>query len=131
VQTNASAIAGVDGNVKAQYTIQTQAIGAKKAVAGIGLLADGQTGSSEFVVLADKFFVYNPSNGQIKKVFQLVENQAYLDGDIIATGTIQGDKINATSQIQLADGGQLLIGTGGVIQIGDSIFIDGGTGNFF
>ena len=129
VQTNASAIAGVDGNVKAQYTIQTQAIGAKKAVAGIGLLADGQTGSSEFIVLADKFFVYNPANGQVKKVFQLINNQAWLDGDLIATGTIQGDKINATSQIQLANGGQLLIGTGGVIQLANgAIYIDGSLG---
>ena len=129
IQTNAQAIAGVDGNVRAQYTIQTQAIGAKKAVAGIGLLADGQTGTSEFTVLADKFFVYNPSDGGIKPVFQIVGNQAWLDGDLIATGTIQGDKINATSQIQLADGGQLLIGEDGIVQIGNgAIVLDGASG---
>ncbi len=130
VVQNAQAIADVDGNVRAQWTIQTQAIGAKKAVAGIGLLADGQTGTSEFIVLADKFFIYNPSDGTPKKVFQLINNQAYLIGDLIATGTIQGDKINAQSTIQLANGGQLLIGTGGLIQLGNNIYMDGNRATF-
>ncbi len=131
VLVNANAISEVDGNVRAQYTIQVQAVGVKKAVAGIGLLADGQTGNSEFIILADKFYIYNPADGSTKKVFQLVSNQAFLDGDIIATGTIQGDKINATSQIQLAEGGQLLIGTGGLIQVGNAAYIDRTRATFY
>ena len=124
IQTNANTIASVDGNVKAQYTLQVQAIGAKKAVAGIGLLANGQTGTSEFTVLADKFFIYNPSDGAIKPVFQIVNNQAWLKGDLIADGTIQGAKINAGSQIQLGAGGQLLIDSTARIQLGSSIYMD-------
>ena len=128
---NASAIADVDGNVRSQWTLQTQAIGAKRAVAGIGLLADGQSGTSEFTVLADNFFVYNPATGAPKKVFQIVNNQALMNGDILATGTVQGEKLAATSTIQLASGGKLIIGSGGIIQIGNSIIIDGNSGNFF
>ena len=66
-------------------------------MAGIGLFADGQSGTSEFVILADKFFIYNPANGTVKPVFQLINNNAYLDGNIIATGTIAGNKITANS----------------------------------
>jgi carbon monoxide dehydrogenase subunit G len=128
---NANAIADVDGNVRSQWTLQTQAIGAKRAVAGIGLLADGQSGTSEFTVLADNFFVYNPATGAPKKVFQIVNNQALMNGDILATGTVQGEKLAATSTIQLASGGKLIIGSGGIIQIGNSIIIDGNSGNFF
>ncbi len=128
---NANAIADVDGNVRSQWTLQTQAIGAKRAVAGIGLLADGQSGTSEFTVLADNFFVYNPATGAPKKVFQIVNNQALMNGDILATGTVQGEKLAATSTIQLASGGKLIIGSGGIIQIGNSIVIDGNSGNFF
>jgi len=61
------------------------------------LLADGQSGTGEFVILADKFFIYNPANGTVKPVFQLINNNAYLDGNIIATGTIAGNKITANS----------------------------------
>ena len=117
--------------MRSQWTLQTQAIGAKRAVAGIGLLADGQSGTSEFTVLADNFFVYNPATGAPKKVFQIVNNQALMNGDILATGTVQGEKLAATSTIQLASGGKLIIGSGGIIQIGNSIIIDGNSGNFF
>ncbi len=121
---NANAIADVDGNVRSQWTLQTQAIGAKRAVAGIGLLADGQSGTSEFTVLADNFFVYNPATGAPKKVFQIVNNQALMNGDILATGTVQGEKLAATSTIQLASGGKLAIGAGGSVQIGDKVYMD-------
>lgn len=121
---NASAIADVDGNVRSQWTLQTQARGAKTAVAGIGLLADGQTGTSEFTVLADNFFVYNPATAAPKKVFQIVNNQALMDGDILATGTVQGEKLAATSTIRLASGGKLLIGTNGSMQIGQKVYMD-------
>lgn len=121
---NADAIADVDGNVRSQWTLQTQAKGAKTAVAGIGLLADGQTGTSEFTVLADNFFVYNPATDAPKKVFQIVNNQALMNGDILATGTVQGDKLAATSTIRLASGGKLLIGTNGSMQIGQKVYMD-------
>ena len=87
-------------------------------------MADGQEGTSEFTVLADKFFVYNPADGAIKPVFQIVGNQAWLKGDLIADGTIQGEKINAGSQIQLGAGGQLLIDSTALIQLGSSIYMD-------
>ena len=125
VNTVKKAIADVDGTVKAQYTLQVVARGQseKPVVAGFGMVADGEAGISEFTIAADKFFIFNPSDETLKPVFQIIGNQAVMHGSFIADDTIQGEKINASSQIQLADGGQLLIGTDGKIQIGDgSIF---------
>lgn len=99
VTQTSQALALLDGTVRSLWTIQTQAIGEKKAVAGIGLFADGQSGTSEFTILTDKFFVYNPSDGTIKPVFQLINNVAYLKGDIIASGTITSAKLAANSVI--------------------------------
>jgi hypothetical protein len=130
IAETAEVIANLDGTVKSQWMLKVQAFGEKNAVAGIGLLADGATGESEFTVLADKFFVYHPEEGIPKKVFQIIDGQAYLIGDLIAEGTIQGNRINAKSVIQLANGGQLLIGTGGLIQLGNNIYMDGNRATF-
>ena len=73
IATNASTIANVDGRLRAQWTIQAQAAGTQ----GSGwyrIVCRRQSGTSEFVILADKFFIYNPANGTVKPVFQLINN---------------------------------------------------------
>ena len=113
-------------------------------VAGIGLYADQDV--SEFAIHADKFFMYSDGNGpseelESRQVFSVADNELVFNGDIFARtvdggdgiitgGRIRGDKIYADSKIQLGDGGQLLIGAGGLIQIGNpmAILLDGSTG---
>lgn len=128
-----------------QYMVKTQTMAdGKLKVAGFGLFNDSSTGS-EFAILADRFYIYGQSqDGTYSniQVFTVDTTQSPpvvgINGNLIVDGTIDGTKINAASVIQLGtmvDGvltsGKLIIGEGGVIQIGDSIIIDGGSGAFF
>lgn len=107
-------IANVDGTVKSQYTLTTETIGAdgQKIVSGFTSLNDGK--SSEFVIQADRFAVINKQNGETKMPFVLANNKLALDGDMIATGSISGDKIVAGTEIQapIVKGGEIDIGGG-------------------
>ena len=124
----------------AQYVVKTQTVtgDGQLKVAGFGLYNDSTTGS-EFAILADKFYVYAQkvdgstyTNVQVFTVDATTTPPTVgINGDLIASGSITGDKINAASQIQLGAGGKLIIGQGGVIQIGETIIIDGGSGDFF
>lgn len=128
-----------------QYTVKTQvAVDGKLKVAGFGLFNDSSTGS-EFAILADRFYIYGQSqDGTYSniRVFSVDTTQSPpvvgINGNLIVDGTLNGSKIFAGSTIQLGtvvDGvltsGKLIIGEGGVIQIGDNIIIDGGSGSFF
>lgn len=129
----------------AQYMVKTQvAADGKIKVAGFGLFNDASTGS-EFSILADRFYIYGQSaDGSYTnvRVFAVDTTQSPpvvgINGSLIVSGTIDGSKINAASKIQLGtivDGvltdGQLIIGKGGKIQVGDSIIINGDSGSFF
>ncbi len=122
----------------AQYVVKTQAAtgDGQLKVAGFGLYNDSTTGS-EFAVLADKFYVYaqkedgsSYSNIQVFTVDTTTTPPTVgINGNLIVDGSITGDKLNAASGITLADGGKLIIGEDGVIQIGDgAIVLDGATG---
>lgn len=128
-----------------QYTVKTQTMAdGKLKVAGFGIFNDSSTGS-EFAILADRFYIYGQSaDGTYTniQVFSVDTTQSPpvvgINGSLIVDGSINGSKIFAGSTIQLGtmvDGvltsGKLIIGEGGVIQIGDSIIIDGGNGTFF
>ena len=128
-----------------QYTVKTQvAVDGKLKIAGFGLFNDSSTGS-EFAILADRFYIYGQSaDGTYSnvQVFSVDTTQSPpvvgINGNLIVDGTLNGSKIFAGSTIQLGtvvDGvltsGQLIIGEGGKIQIGDNIIIDGGSGTFF
>ena len=128
-----------------QYTVKTQvAVDGKLKIAGFGLFNDSSTGS-EFAILADRFYIYGQSaDGTYSnvQVFSVDTTQSPpvvgINGNLIVDGTLNGSKIFAGSTIQLGtvvDGvltsGKLIIGEGGVIQIGDNIIIDGGSGTFF
>ncbi len=123
----------------AQYVVKTQTVtgDGKLKVAGFGLYNDSTTGS-EFAVLADKFYVYaqkedgsSYTNVQVFTVDATTTPPTVgINGNLIVDGSITGDKINAVSAITLADGGKLIIGEDGVIQIADgAIVLDGATGH--
>lgn len=128
-----------------QYTVKTQvAVDGKLKVAGFGLFNDSSAGS-EFAILADRFYIYGQkSDGTYSnvKVFSVDTTQSPpvvgINGNLIVDGTLNGSKLFAGSTIQLGTivngvltSGKLIIGEGGVIQIGDNIIIDGGSGTFF
>lgn len=128
-----------------QYTVKTQTMAdGKLKVAGFGIFNDSSTGS-EFAILADRFYIYGQSqDGSYTniKVFSVDTTQSPpvvgINGNLLVDGSVNGSKIFAGSTIQLGtvvDGvltsGQLIIGEGGKIQIGDNIIIDGGSGSFF
>lgn len=128
-----------------QYTVKTQTMAdGKLKVAGFGIFNDSSTGS-EFAILADRFYIYGQSaDGTYTniQVFSVDTTQSPpvvgINGNLLVDGSVNGSKIFAGSTIQLGtvvDGvltsGQLIIGEGGVIQIGDNIIIDGGSGTFF
>ena len=100
-------------------------------VAGFGLYNDATTGS-EFAILADKFYVYGQkadgssySNIQVFTVDTTTTPPTVgINGNLIVDGSIVGEKIYAGAKIQLGDGGELVIGTGGLMQIGNTVYVD-------
>ena len=97
-------------------------------VAGIGVTNSNISGS-EVAILADVFRIAAP-NGDRTTVFQVdSEGNVQLIGDLIASGAITGDKINAAAQIQLGSGGQLIMGDGSIFQMGSgAVILDSETG---
>ena len=97
------------------HTIKTQAIaGGKRALAGIavGAMANETTAESQVIVMADKFgVVKNASDGVVKPMLTVVNNQVAVNGDLIADGTILGKhiKANQTLTAPVINGGSLNI----------------------
>lgn len=97
------------------HTIKTQAIaGGKRALAGIavGAMANETTAESQVIVMADKFgVVKNASDGVVKPMLTVVNNQVAVNGDLIADGTILGKhiKANQTLSAPIINGGSLNI----------------------
>ncbi len=96
-------------------------------VTGVGNYNDGKKGS--FAVIADEFWiaspdnkskvrplVYYPSSTTINGV--TVPSGLYLDGNLLATGTITGDKIRANTEINAP------VIKGGQININDKFIVD-------
>ena len=117
----------------AQYVVKTQtATGdGRLKVAGFGLYNDSTTGS-EFAILADKFYVYaqkedgsSYTNVQVFTVDSTTTPPTVgINGNLIVDGSIVGEKIYAGAKIQLGVGGELIIGTGGLMQIGNTVYMD-------
>lgn len=97
------------------HTIKTQAIaGGKRAIAGIavGAMANETTSESQVIVMADKFgVVRDASDGVVKPMLTVVNNQVAVNGDLIADGTILGQhiKANQTLSAPIINGGSLNI----------------------
>ena len=117
-------VRGPNGLVAQNY-IKTDVNG---RVAGYGLYNDGNV--SEFAILANRFFIAK-ADGTITPIFEVDSETGLVQiiGDLIASGAITGDKINAAAQIQLGAGGQLIMGVGSIFQMGSgAISIDSETG---
>ena len=112
------AVSDVSGKLSATSTLKTQVIaGGRKAIAGIaiGASADNRTAESSVIVMADKFSVVkNAQDGAVKPVFSVINGRTAINGDLVADGSIIGNKIQANTQISapIIQGGQVNIGNG-------------------
>ena len=119
VEQSASALASLDGKVRAMYGLKVEAVsGGRKVIAGLSLGADGQTGDSQMLVYADKFAVVDPKSKILKSPFVVQtaggKTQMALSGDFVADGLIHGRHIAAgqTLSSPSIEGGSLNIGSG-------------------
>lgn len=134
VNAQASQYSTLQSTVNGQTTTiqqQTQSINGVKAmhvfkmdvngvISGWGMMSDVQNGrvNSQFGINADEFFIGPPSNGKKPFIFntspRMIDGIQYpvgifLNGSIIATSSISGDKITANTEINapLIRGGQI------------------------
>ena len=93
VQTTSKAVADISGKLSAQWgvKVQVEANGIKR-IAGIQLGIDA-TGSSNFLVSADTFAVYNPTTTGQELVFAATGGQLFLRSVFIQDGSIDNAKI--------------------------------------
>lgn len=113
ITQNSTSIATTDGYVNSQYTLTTETtINGEKYVSGFTSKQNGKI--SEFVVQADKFAIVNKRNGEMQTPFIIASNKMFFNGDMIATGSISGDKLVANTVIKSPkiEGGSLDIGEG-------------------
>jgi predicted nucleic acid-binding Zn-ribbon protein len=116
ITTQATSINGLE----AQYTVKIDNNG---RIAGYGLAstAGDSTPTSEFVVIADKFSVVNPSSTVDNPIipFQISNNKILMTSDVevngnLMTGTISADRIDIDNVTLDTSSGQLIIANGGV-----------------
>ena len=119
VEQSASALATLDGKVRAMYGLKVETVsGGRKVIAGLALGADGQTGDSQMLVYADKFAIVDPKSKTLKSPFVVQtaggKTQMALSGDFVADGLIHGRHIAAgqTLSSPSIEGGSLNIGGG-------------------
>ena len=119
VEQSASALASLDGKVRAMYGLKVETVsGGRKVIAGLALGADGQTGDSQMLVYADKFAIVDPKSKILKSPFVVQtdggKTQMALSGDFVADGLIHGRHIAAgqTLSSPVIEGGSLNIGGG-------------------
>lgn len=113
IQQVSQIVRGENGLV-AQWYVKTDVNG---RIAGFGHFNDGQV--AEFAVLADRFFIAK-ADGTATPVFEVNSETGLVQiiGDLIASGSITGDKINAAAQIQLGAGGAFIAGANAIFQLG-------------
>lgn len=131
VMQMSNTVADLNGKVSSMHTIRTQAInGGKTAIAGISLGASEN--ESSVIVMADKFgVVKSATDGVIKNVFTVANNQLALSGDLIADGTILGQHIksNQTIQSPVINGGSLNINNRFIVNGSGGVTIRANSGN--
>ena len=96
-------INGQARKVQAMYSLKVEAFGSRKAMAGIAIGADGETGDAEVLILGNKFMIADPNTGTVKPMLSLANvgevNQLALNGNFIANGTVLGRHIKANETI--------------------------------
>nr|WP_197090529.1 DUF1983 domain-containing protein [Leclercia sp. 119287] len=104
VQTTSEAVADINGKLSAQWgvKVQVEANGVKR-IAGIQLGIDA-TGSSNFLISADTFAVYNPTTKGQELVFAATGGQMFMRSVFIQDGSIDNGKIGNYLQSSNWDG---------------------------
>ncbi|MDU4843253.1 MAG: DUF1983 domain-containing protein [Leclercia adecarboxylata] len=104
VQTTSEAVADITGKLGAQWgvKVQVEANGVKR-IAGIQLGIDA-TGSSNFLISADTFAVYNPTTKGQELVFAATGGQMFMRSVFIQDGSIDNAKIGNYLQSSNWDG---------------------------
>nr|WP_313390266.1 DUF1983 domain-containing protein [Leclercia sp.] len=104
VQTTSEAVADISGKLSAQWgvKVQVEANGIKR-IAGIQLGIDG-TGTSNFLISADTFAVYNPTTNGQELVFASTGGQMFMRSVFIQDGSIDNGKIGNYIQSSNWDG---------------------------
>lgn len=115
-----------ESEIKKQYFVK---LDSGNRAAGFGIMENADA-TIDFAVLADKFYIAPPSGtGKGVRPFAVytspttingvvVPAGTYLDGNLLATGTITGDKIRAQTEINAP------IIKGGQININDKFIVD-------
>jgi predicted nucleic acid-binding Zn-ribbon protein len=117
ISTNASSINGIEAN----YTVK---IDANNRISGFGLLSTtaGATPFSEFVIIADKFSVVDPTSTADTPIvpFQISGGKAQftsdveINGDLVVAGTINANRLAIDGVTLDTSGSNLIIANGGV-----------------
>jgi hypothetical protein len=108
VQQNSQAIVDLEGGAQAMWTVKAQA---GDITAGIGLIADQETGQSQVLVNASQFFVFDNAVGKTA-VFAIDQGQVIIQDAVIRKATIDilnTETITATN----VKAGQAGFGAGG------------------
>ena len=102
VQQTSTALAGLNGQVNAQYSVKVMTMynGMKVAAGfGLGLESEGGITQSTFAVSADRFVVLNANlnaGAQLTSPFAVVDGQVFINDAFIRKATIQNAIIGST-----------------------------------
>jgi len=114
VQTNAKAIATIDGKVSASYQMKVGVTsGGKYYGAGIGIGVSNETGpvQSQILFLADRFAFLNTANDQVNTPFVIQNGQTFISQAFIGNGWITnamiGDYIQSNNYVEGVTGWRL------------------------
>ncbi|MDD3757711.1 MAG: host specificity factor TipJ family phage tail protein [Advenella sp.] len=125
-QTNATAIAGVDGRLSSTITTKVQILAnGQRVIAGTGLGIEhtpDQGFQSSFNVWADRFAVWSGNGTDLFSPFVVSGGQVFINDAVI--GTLSADKIGAGIYDVGRDGY-------GVVRTKDKVWRDGTNGFFF
>jgi predicted phage tail protein len=106
VQTNATAIANLNGSVSASYQIKVQiGTGGQYYAAGMAIGVDNSSGIAQSQVLfqADRFALINVSNNSTTTPFVIQGGQTFINQAFIGTGWITNAMIGGTIQSSALD----------------------------
>lgn len=122
VKVAAQTVADLEKGASALYSVSVSATdpAGTPIIGGLAVGVDGKTASSEILMQADKFMLWD---GQKRPVFAVSGGKTGINGDLIADGTILGQHIraNQTLQAPVINGGQLTIGgTGGTFAVSNA-----------
>lgn len=111
VRIASQAVADLKAGTSALYSVSVKATApdGTPIIGGLAVGVDGQTASSEILMQADKFLLWD---GQKRPVFAVSNGKTAINGDLIADGTILGRHIRANQTLSAPQifGGSLNIG---------------------